>query len=40
LVNFVKRLSDSGYFSNIVSPISDLTKDKNIDFMISLNTHM
>jgi hypothetical protein len=35
LVAFVKKLDDSETFSNVVSPISDLVKDKNISFVIN-----
>ena len=37
LVGFVKKLEDSSVFSDVVSPISNLTKDKNINFVINLN---
>ena len=37
LVSFVKKIQDSGTFSDVVSPISNLTKDKNIIFVINLN---
>jgi hypothetical protein len=37
LVGFVKKLQDSGFFSDVVSPISDLAKDKDISFSINLN---
>ena len=37
LVAFVKKMEDSKYFSDVVSPISNLTKDKNINFVITLN---
>ena len=37
LVGFVKKLQDSGIFSNVVSPIANLAKDKDISFIINLN---
>jgi hypothetical protein len=37
LVAFVKQLEDSPTFSDVVSPISDLAKDKDISFVINMN---
>lgn len=37
LVSFVKKLQDSGAFFDVVSPISNLAKDKDISFVINLN---
>ncbi|MBI2674053.1 MAG: hypothetical protein HYX23_02105 [Candidatus Zambryskibacteria bacterium] len=37
LITFKDRLNSSGNFSNVVSPISNLTKDKNIDFQITFS---
>jgi hypothetical protein len=37
LVAFVKKLQDSAEFSDVVSPISDLAKDKDIVFTVNLN---
>ncbi len=38
LISFVDKLENLGDFSGVVSPISNLTKDNNINFVISLNT--
>lgn len=36
LVTFENRINSSGYFSEVTLPISDLAKDKDIDFQIKL----
>ena len=36
LVSFVKSLNESGIFESVDSPISNFTKEKNIDFLITL----
>lgn len=38
LVSFVKNLQNSGLFTNVNSPVSNLEKNKNIDFVINLNS--
>lgn len=35
LVSFVKNLKDSGFFTSVDLPVSNLAKEKNIDFSIS-----
>jgi hypothetical protein len=37
LVSFVKDLQQSGVFSTVDLPVSNLAKDKNIDFSLTLN---
>ncbi len=37
LVSFVKKLGDSKTFLNVDSPISNLAKDKDIDFTVNLD---
>jgi hypothetical protein len=37
LITFKDRLNSSGNFSNVVSPISNLAKDKDIDFQITFS---
>jgi len=37
LVTFENKLSSSGYFSNVTLPLSDLAKDKDVDFQIKLS---
>ncbi len=37
LVAFKDRLSDSGHFSDVILPISDLAKDKEISFQIKFS---
>ncbi len=36
LVVFVKKIQDSGLFKSVDLPISNFTKDKNIDFSVSM----
>ena len=38
LVSFVKSLEKSGVFKKVNLPVSNLAKDKNINFFIDLNT--
>jgi len=37
IVSFAEKLRETSYFKNVNLPISNLAKDKNIDFAISLN---
>lgn len=37
LVTFVKNLQKSGLFSSVLSPVSNLEKNKDINFVINLN---
>ncbi len=37
LVSFVKSLEEISFFKNVDLPISNLAKDKNIDFSININ---
>lgn len=37
LLSFQNRLNNSGYFSNATLPISNLARDKNIDFQIKFS---
>ncbi len=37
LVSFAEKLKETSYFKNVNLPISNLAKDKNIDFTISIN---
>ena len=39
LVSFVKKLEESNKFSEVVSPVSNLAKQKNIEFVISLKVN-
>ena len=40
LVSFVKSLEKSGNFKTVYLPVSDLAKDKNIDFSITLGVEI
>lgn len=37
LINFVKILEDEKSFSNVVLPVSDLAKDKNVSFSVNFS---
>ncbi|MDO8728920.1 MAG: hypothetical protein Q7K26_03420 [bacterium] len=37
LITFKNRINSSGYFSEVVLPISNLAKDRNIDFQIKFS---
>jgi hypothetical protein len=39
LVSFVENLQKSGSFANVVSPVSNLEKDRDIDFSVSLDSN-
>lgn len=37
LITFENRINSSGYFSEVILPISNLAKDRNIDFQIKFS---
>lgn len=39
LINFVNRLEQDGYFSNIDFPVSNLVKDESVDFSLNINVN-